>query len=188
MQQQEVQTKAAEHATAVYDLAVRLSEVLAAGLADSLPMTGSPLNNPELDRQGLAGVFQYGLVFCAIDKCRLNRQAGAEYWDGVAQGLSFMAGRGARQSADKILTPLERMTTPEEMRDLTSGNYDPLAVFEGKTLAAIEKGPEHTPIGVLIKQIVTLFYSDSDHSAVADKVINISFEGIKVLFTDGGLI
>lgn len=182
-----MQTKAAEHATAVYDLAVRLSEVLAAGLADSIPMTGSPLNDSELDRQGLAGIFQYGMVFCAMDKCRLNVQANPDYWNAVAQSLAFMVGRGARDSADKILTPLERMTTPEEMQDLASGNYDPLAAFEGTTLAAIEKGPDHTPIGVMIKQIVTLFYTGADHSAVADKIINISFEGIRVLFTDGGL-
>ena len=106
----------------------------------------------------------------------------------MAQGLSIMAGRGARQSADKILTPLERMTTPQEMQELTSGNYDPLAVFEGTTLAAIEKRPgpyAHRSIGQADRD---LFYADADHSAVADKVINISFEGIKVLFTDGGLI
>lgn len=188
MENQPVQTKAAEHATAVYDLAVRLSEVLASGLADSIPITGSPLNNPELDRQGLAGMFQYALVYCAMDKCRLNTQADESYWNAVAQSLAFMVGRGARQSADKILAPLERMTTAEEMRELASGNYDPLAAYEGTTLAAIEKGPEHTPIGVLVKQVVTFFYVGGDHSAVAGKVVDISFEGIKVLFTDGGLV
>jgi len=181
------QTKAAEHATAVYDLAARLGETLARALDGSVAMTGAPFNDPQLARSAMAGLFQYGLVFCALEKCAINRQADARYWAAVGQALEFMARKGAQSAAQAILAPLRALAPAEELDAIAARTDDPWRDYAGASLQNIAEGPDKTPVGVLIKQITPLFYAKADHSAVADKIVQITFEAVKVLFTDGGL-
>lgn len=182
------QTSAAQHAAAIYALAAGLGEALAANLADGVAMTGSPLNDPKLDREALAGIFQYGLVFCALEKCALNRPVDEEYWTAVGQALEFMARKGARAAADAILMPLRGVAQADELRAIATETHDPLRAYDGVSLQRLDQGPDHTPIGVLTKQIVPLFYARADHDAVAQRIVDISFQGVKILFTDGGLV
>ncbi|MEW5913149.1 MAG: hypothetical protein AB1814_11380 [Thermodesulfobacteriota bacterium] len=176
-----------DHALALYNLSADLGQVLSQALTKELPISGSALGKGEVSQNALCGQFQYGLLYCALEKIEINQAANQEYWAGVRAALQGIIEQQARASADKVLEPLGQWASQDEVARIGRAACDPLAPFVGTSLRNLEAGLNETPVAVLASRVVKSFYAAADHSAVADRVISLAFAGIKELFTKGGL-
>lgn len=177
-----------QHAQALYSLSAELGQVLCQALTEEFAISGSALGKGAVSQNAVAGQFQYGLLYCALEKIQINRAADQGYWGGLHAELSRIIAFEARVSADKVLGPLGQWAMEDEVARIGQAAYDPLAPFAGTSLRNLEAGLEQTPVAVLASRIIKSFYAVADHSQVADRIVNLSFEGIKELFHKGGLI
>ncbi|RJX36550.1 MAG: hypothetical protein C4525_00340 [Desulfarculus sp.] len=176
-----------DHAQALYNLSADLGRVLSQALTSELPISGSALGAGQVGQNALCGQFQYGLLYCALEKIEINQAADRTYWKDLHAQLTRIIDQEARASADKVLGPLGQWASQDEVVQIGRAAYDPLAPFAGTSLRNLEAGLKETPVAVLASRIIKSFYAVADHSAVADRVISLAFAGIKELFSKGGL-
>jgi hypothetical protein len=189
-----------QHALAIYNLSADIAAVLAKNLIQEYPITNSALGKNEASENAVAGHFQCCLLYSALEKIQINRQADEERWGSLHQSLDQMILQQAKASADKVLEPLGQLADSEQLARVKKLVYQPLAAYEGTSLLKLEQGLEDTPVAILVTNLIKSFYAEPktapppnqeapkpDHSQLADRAINLSLEGIKELFNKGGL-
>lgn len=190
-----------QHALAIYNLSTDISALLAKNLTQEHPITNSALGKSEASKNAVAGHFQCCLLYSALEKIQINRQADEEHWGSLHGSLDQMILQQAKVSADKVLEPLGQLADSEQLARVRKLVYEPLAAYEGTSLLKLEQGLEDTPVAVLVTNLLKSFYTEPkvvpssdqeapkpDHSQIADRAINLSLEGIKELFNNGGLL
>ncbi len=189
-----------QHALAIYNLSADIAEMLAKSLLADHQITGSALGKSEVSENAMAGHFQCCLLYSALEKIEINQQVDQELWGGLHQRLDEIIHQQAKASADKVLSPLGQLADSEELDRIRKLVYEPLAAYEGTSLTKLDQSLEDTPVAVLVTNLIKSFYPaprieapkgvtipKPDHSQIADRIVNLSLEGIKELFVKGGL-